>query len=377
MTIEDNGNVMQSGLTSNRARQVSEGGATKLCLGIILNIRWSDDEDNKSAGETNEQRGYRTEAEVLIINDGGDALFRVPDCVVLPCGASGMDNFHEELPLASDYLVDGTRWDGNMNVDTEKLVGDRCIVAFIGGNTAQPVMLSWYPHPSNRHDPATIGLVAGETSDTLVQGRRLLKRYAGMQLTVTSKGSVFLDTNESNSALSPTSAGTTRKKRDEGGDVVVSVKSGRRLEVNFNPTVPDPDEPSLPQPNPPQGRFERSTANTTVRFTDSEIELIAKEAVKIISQNTDIILQPAVNLLLGSEEATENLVLGQLWKTLMSSVLGALMSHTHGTGVGPSGPPLPPELTTFTTEKTGVDNGNQLSDFIFAQKIAATTNGDE
>ena len=343
-----------------------------MCLGIVLNIKASDSAVNKSAGEINSQRGYRTEAEVLIINDGGDAAFPVPDCVILPSGASGIDNFHEELPTASDYLIDGSRWDGNMNVDTDKLVGDRCIVAFIGGHTSQPVILSSYPHPSNRHDPAT----QGEAEGTLVQGRRLLKRYAGAKITITSKGSIFVDTNESNSLLSAQKGASERKKREEGGDIVLDVKPGRRLEIDFNPSVPKPDEPSTPQANPPQGEFLRNTENTTVRFTDAEIELIAKEAVKIISRTTDIVLQPAVNLLLGSADAEQRMVLGDLWQSMMSQVLAALAGHTHGTGVGPSGPPLAPQLTTFTDAKTSVDAAEQLSSFIYGQKDP-TVYGDE
>lgn len=372
MSMEENGNVMQSSLTTNYARQVSEGGATQLFLGIVLNIRDSDAENNKSAGETNEQRGYRTEAEILVINDGGDALFPIPDCTVLPPGSCGMDNFHEELPLASDFLIDGTRWDGNMDVDTDKLVGDRCIVGFIGGNTAQPVMLSWYPHPSNRTDPATQGNQEG----TLVQGRRLLKRYAGTKVTVTSNGSIYVNTNEANALLVPGQAGASRKKRDSGGDIILDIKPGRRLEIDFNPDVSNPDEPSLPQTNPPRGSFARSTDNTTVRFTDAEIQLIAKEMVHIISTNTNIILEPAMELLLGGETASERMVLGDTWKSIMSGVLFALTTHTHGTGVGPSGPPLNVpnnELTTFTTAYNDVENDEPLSTFIKGQKDPLTS----
>lgn len=373
MGTDSNGHVTQSCHTVNRGDYSSEGGMLGHFLGVVLRVYSSDDTGNKCANLYTNTRGPRTEADVMIVNDGIDSPWPVPNVVILPHGACGIDNFHEELPRGSEFLIDGTRWDGNMSVDAEKLSGDWCLVSFIGGVLTQPVMTHWFPHPSNRYDPATQGV----TGDTLIQGRRLFKRYAGARMTVTSKGSVFLDTNESHSLISAADEGAKRQKREDGGDVVINVKPARKLEVNFNRSVPDPDEPSLPQPNPEQGQFARSTDNTIVRFTQNEIELIAKEAVKIISQNADIILQPAVNLLLGSETADERMVLGDTWKSIMSGVLLALTTHTHGTGVGPSGPPLDVDpntaLSTFTAAYDDVENDEPLSSFIKGQKDPLTS----
>jgi hypothetical protein len=71
---------------------------------------------------------------------------------------------------------------------------------------------------------------------------------------------------------------------------------------------------------------------------------------------------------IGSPDAAEPLVLGTQLKNLLSTVLGALTTHTHSTGVGPSGPPLPPELATFNTEKGKVDAGDLNSDVAFTTK---------
>lgn len=72
----------------------------------------------------------------------------------------------------------------------------------------------------------------------------------------------------------------------------------------------------------------------------------------------------------GSEIATEPMVLGIQFKTLMTDILDAIILHTHPTGVGPSGPPL--NAATFSAQKTTVVNQDQLSDFIKAQKVAPT-----
>lgn len=74
----------------------------------------------------------------------------------------------------------------------------------------------------------------------------------------------------------------------------------------------------------------------------------------------------------GTQNADEPMVLGTLWKTLMDTFLTKIISHTHPTGVGPSGPPAPPEggvAGDFDTLLTGVQNSDQLSNFIFGQKV--------
>lgn len=74
----------------------------------------------------------------------------------------------------------------------------------------------------------------------------------------------------------------------------------------------------------------------------------------------------------GTQSADEPMVLGTLWKTLMSDLLTHLIAHTHPTGVGPSGPPAPPEggiSGDLDNLLTGVQNKNQLSNFIFGQKV--------
>jgi len=80
----------------------------------------------------------------------------------------------------------------------------------------------------------------------------------------------------------------------------------------------------------------------------------------------------AQGMFLGSQDSDEPLVCGNLLKSAMSDILGALLTHTHPTGTGPSGPPLPPEFTTFTNLKASVDAGDQLSLFAFTQRAKPT-----
>jgi hypothetical protein len=69
---------------------------------------------------------------------------------------------------------------------------------------------------------------------------------------------------------------------------------------------------------------------------------------------------------IGSPSAAEPLVLGTQLKNLLSTVLGSLATHTHPTGVGPSGPPA--DAATYTQEKVKVDEGDLNSQVAFTTK---------
>lgn len=93
------------------------------------------------------------------------------------------------------------------------------------------------------------------------------------------------------------------------------------------------------------------------------------EQITLKHANAMLLTITTDGIFIGSEGASEPLVLGALWKTLESSFLDAFINHFHATGVGPSGPPEDPIKTTVTNLKTGVDNSDQLSDFVKTQKV--------
>ena len=71
---------------------------------------------------------------------------------------------------------------------------------------------------------------------------------------------------------------------------------------------------------------------------------------------------------LGSDAAdTENLILGQVFKTFASSLLDYLIAHTHATAVGPSGPPN--NAADFAVLKVSpITDESILSDVAFTEK---------
>lgn len=350
-------------------------------LGVVLEVYASDHHKNKSSRDSALLRGYYWEADVLVVNDGTEGQTVLPHVVIAASGPSGIDNFSQDLPRPSSFLVDGSVYKGSLSgVDPDKLDGDRCLVQFIGGKYNQPVMTSWMPHPYNRQDPST----GGFAPTALSQGRPHLHRRNGTTLSVSNEGSIFIDTNGADSKVVGKPEGYIRESRVGGGDVQVDIKGGKRFEVNFNPPVQADNEPSLLQMNPPPSEIsasERSTEKTSLYLDQDYISLIAGEVVKIIANNNDIVLTPYGNLFFGNDESTENMVLGQSWKTMMTSLMDTLIElieflkiHKHSTGTGPSGGILPPELAGLTglinddIQPLIDDIDDILSDYIFGSK---------
>lgn len=84
--------------------------------------------------------------------------------------------------------------------------------------------------------------------------------------------------------------------------------------------------------------------------------------------NGDVQLRPAAGkkLFHGDVGAAENHVLGQKFKQFASDLIDALLAATYPTGVGPTGPMLPPQSTTLAQLKAALDD--LLSDMTFTQK---------
>lgn len=314
-------------------------GMNVLVLGVVVNLFPSDHKENKSAASRPSQRGSRWEATVVAINDGFDTPWIIPNVTIIPPGASGVDNFHEELPRPSTGTIDGSAFKPSLErVDVDKLNGDWCLVQFVGGEISQPVMTHWFPHPGNRLDTATSGELLSEAettgkNSTLAQNRRLFKRYNGTQFVVSPQGSVYLRTHEANTQIIGNDDGVNREEKEGGGDVNVDIKNSASLEINFNDPVNLPEtKPYLPQKNPPSDPvFDEERANEATKvLADKEsfgiwidetritvgpetIRAVAKEMVKLMSESdiemeaetinsvADTIKEESSNILMGSQ----------------------------------------------------------------------------
>lgn len=101
------------------------------------------------------------------------------------------------------------------------------------------------------------------------------------------------------------------------------------------------------------------TATTGLRLIGMFGELFAQFLTATLKANT---------LNLGGNSPTESLVLGNVFQTMMKTLLSAIASHTHLTGTGPTGPPV--NAAAFTSLKTSpIDDSLVLSQFVKTQRV--------
>jgi hypothetical protein len=87
--------------------------------------------------------------------------------------------------------------------------------------------------------------------------------------------------------------------------------------------------------------FNLSSVDTMNITTDSTFDLTAADVTTIT----------APEIYLGGSGASEPLIFGEVWKSLLEEILDALVAHIHPGPTGPTGPSLPPDGVTFTTVK--------------------------
>lgn len=195
------------------------------------------------------------------------------------------------------------------------------------------------------------------------QGRRSFRRFAGLKQTITAQGSLFIDTNESNAEFSGSSSGIKRKQKEEGGDIQYDVKPARQFQINFNAPVALPKkEPSLPQPNPPQGEQQRKTDRTTVTLNKDQITLLAGKICEILTSDEYIDFHAKTKVRMRGDDGNNSVLLGdtdpsnmdhaikgETFQQLFNAFIQWAITHTHGTAVGPTSTPIQPFNQTMTS----------------------------
>ncbi len=117
------------------------------------------------------------------------------------------------------------------------------------------------------------------------------------------------------------------------------------------------------------GVFRHPDATYGAAEADGERRLTTHAGASVeIDKDGNVRVQPAPgkDVFIGNQGATENLVLGQKFKTFAEGLIDALLAATYPTGTGPSGPMLPPQATTLATLKAQLND--LLSDMAFTQK---------
>jgi hypothetical protein len=253
-------------------------------IGVVAAVRYCDDPANRSRAVHRSGVGTHAEAKVLVINDGMDTSWWAENVAIIAGQPTGVDDYAEDLPRPCSQTLDGSAFPADLaSVDPAKLDGDRCVVMFVGGRIDQGFIAGWWPHQYNRRDPAT----SGRTGGTLDQRRRFFRRKNGVQVVITPRGDVLVDTNGANAELVGSTEGPRHMPRAGFGNVGLDMKAGSRVAYDWNPPVYDPvNQPAVPQPNPPLQRTAPPRKKDKTRFecSEDEVAAIAGKRARLMSR---------------------------------------------------------------------------------------------
>jgi len=112
-----------------------------------------------------------------------------------------------------------------------------------------------------------------------------------------------------------------------------------------------------------------SKAFETMMFAKKAINLVT-EGVFTVDADRDMTLNTPAQMILnspkiylGSEDATEPVVLGEALKTLLEEVIDMLLKHIHLTGTGPSSMMIPPEQAQINQWKSKLSSALSKQNF--------------
>lgn len=259
-------------------------------LGIVIAVYPADSVQNASAMQNQQRRGFRHECTVQIVSNGHGGDYRLANVVIPPTKPSGMDNYREVLPRPTTKTISGVELDLSMQrTSPYDLDGDWCVVGFLNGDLRQPFVAHWWPNPNNRADPQTVGEGSPNQQNqgsTLNQLHRYFERTNGVELVITSKGDIYLDTNLAGGVPDYSKAlvegRVARETPTTGGNIRTVLKPGAAFEIDWNKPadgtgVLDIKDPQIPQTNPtPSSGSSGSSSerqNTYLKVTKNVLEL--------------------------------------------------------------------------------------------------------
>lgn len=288
-------------------------------LGIVIAVYLADAVQNASAMQNQQRRGFRHECTVQIVSNGHGGDYRLANVVIPPTKPSGMDNYREALPRPSTRTISGAELDLSMQrTSPYDLDGDWCVVGFLNGDLRQPFIAHWWPNPNNRTDPQTVGEGSPNQQNqgsTLNQLNRYFERTNGVELVITSKGDIYLDTNLAGGVPDYSKAlvegRIARETPTTGGNIRTVLKSGAAFEIDWNKPadgtgVLDVKDPQIPQTNPTpssgssgasserENTYLKATKNVlelkcaSVRFSTDTFNITADTSIQISSPDVSL-----------------------------------------------------------------------------------------
>ena len=123
---------------------------------------------------------------------------------------------------------------------------------------------------------------------------------------------------------------------------------------------------------------ENSDGNSYVVVKGDSVRIIARDNIRIQNENSgasvtlksngDIVIHSKEDIKIGSDDATEPVVLGERLKSVLETLIDQIVSHTHIGNMGaPTSPPV--NAAGFTSLKAGtISNKDILADNVFSEK---------
>jgi len=348
--ILNDGTIRQDGLVF-RPRDTSGEGAYRIhypVLAQVVKVYDTDDEENRE--------GSRVLCD-LLVEEMGITLQRVP--VMVACG--GADNYIHFPIHDGTKNVDDSEFD-ELIQDRKLTNGDTAVVQFLMGDVARPIITAIYPHfqagvagvcpsPRPKKDDKkqfklringtnlTIdkdGNVIFDTTDVIGQDKSEVKRSKKFALNFTNKdeaGHLFVfDMTDGAEEVTITHLKGSLVKMDKDGNVLIADSEGDTVYLDAaNKTA-----------------SVASSQGSLITLKD-DIVLVDKTGANIINLKDDTLqLTAGKNVIVSApsctlECGTVNLGTAAVFHaTVYENLKTVFDGHTHATGVGPSGPPLPP-----------------------------------
>jgi len=272
-----------------------------LMEGVVLSVRYVDDIENKSYQRTQavggDAKGGSVECQVLIYQGRRSCWSPIYARILQRKTSHGRSapDIYEEIPNPSSPAeISRALSASSSSIDLNDLSGDRVLVAAIGGNISNCVVVGWLNHPHTGSEMATKEV-----------GNRLIRRHKGTLTELDKNGDIHVKHARGHSV--DITASKVEVRHVGGSSISIQKDGAVELAHNNGSTITI----SL-------------SGDISVATTKGNVNINAANEVHIDSDANAIHL--------GADDETQQLVTRKFLEEYYAG-------HVHATAVGPSGPP--------------------------------------
>lgn len=324
--ILPNGTRLQSGIPKRQA-PVTAGAANGLLMrGVVVATYVTDSQGHpvEQAGDGVKPTGVYCDVLAYPGRSNQRWVF-LPRCLVTQDQA-GMQSGRVWKPRAATMDITGDPLDVEKGTLVSNMDGDHVLVGFLDNNLSQPVILGGIPHPS-RDEGCDEWDVGHRTKLKEADGDPDFLKHKGAYFGISDAGDFVVDTTRSFKEADLQEGGIENVPAMDGstGNYTVKLQKGAKLRVEIDLKKIDSgvDEDTAAKP----AVFEFDETGLTITLEDGGLTL--KSAGK------------DGNATLKVGDGAKHVTIEEHLKDFYTnSIKKAWDSHTHPTGMGPSGPPV-------------------------------------